>query len=114
MTRVLRQLLIHVHASTGPHHLNTRIKKVILGTTIRKNIKVFDDDPKLDILKVKIKKFLLIIKGNNLACIKGNNLACNAWPIYPHKLKRVSHYCRLRIVSGKSALNKYFCYFNTS
>jgi hypothetical protein len=106
MTRVLRQLLLHIHASSGPHHLEMRIKKVILGTTIRKKIKVFDDDPKLGILKVKIKNFLLIIKGNNLAC--------NARPICPHKVKRVAHYCRIRIVSGKTTLNKYFYYFNTS
>jgi hypothetical protein len=33
-SRVLRQLLIQVHASTGSHHLETRIKKAICRTKL--------------------------------------------------------------------------------
>jgi hypothetical protein len=36
---VLRQLLEHVHGSTGSHHLKTRIKKIIFIMTNRRMIK---------------------------------------------------------------------------
>jgi hypothetical protein len=56
-TRVFGQLLVQVHGSMGSHHLETRIKKVIFRTTIRRKIKIFDDDRKLDNSKIKINIF---------------------------------------------------------
>jgi hypothetical protein len=40
--RVLRQLLEHIHGSTGSHHLKTRVKKIIFKMTIPKE--EHDDD----------------------------------------------------------------------
>jgi hypothetical protein len=37
---VLRQLLKHIHGSTGSHHLTTRIKKITSKMTIRRMIRI--------------------------------------------------------------------------
>jgi hypothetical protein len=52
----------------------------------------------LDSSKIKISIFILLIRFNHSTC--------NARPIYPNKIKRVAHYCRLRAVGGKSTLKR--------
>jgi hypothetical protein len=52
----------------------------------------------LDNFKIKISIFIFIFRFSHSTS--------NARPIRPHKIKRVAHYCRLRVVGGKSALNR--------
>jgi hypothetical protein len=42
-SEVLKQLLKHIHDSTGLHHLKTRIKKIIVMMANRRKIIIFDD-----------------------------------------------------------------------
>jgi hypothetical protein len=52
----------------------------------------------LDDLKIEISIFILLIRFSHSIC--------NDRPIRPHQIKRVAHYCRLRAIGGKSAINK--------
>jgi hypothetical protein len=59
-SEVLKQLLKHIHDSTGLHHLKTRIKKIIVMMANRRKIIIFDDDRNLDNSKIKINHFYLV------------------------------------------------------